>query len=1201
MDRIFDKKFNQYFRNKKFSEFLKLLINASESVLDIGCGIGDYLKYTNEKQRVVAVEPHAPYIEKAKEAVPWAKFINTDALSYFKNSEEEFDLILLIDVVEHLEENDSFELVKEAKKHCKKIIFSQIPIGKHERHEDIWGLGGEYWQTHRSTWNEEKLRSLGFSYYQIWNNWYDWKETKEKSNDTSVAFYWKAPPISVVIPSYNQSEWLPKTLNSLLAQTYPFWEAVVVDDGSTDETWEIIQKYSALDVRIKGYHKENGGISSALNYGINKSKGKYFCWLSSDDLYYPEKLELQIEAYGKLTEDYGIVFGQFDLIDADDNVTITKQSKPFFDGLEFPQQLKYDIIDGCTVMIPLKILKELNGFNPQFKHAQDTELWFRIAAKGYKFYYIPQKIVKRRVHEQQGFTDFQDDCRLDGYEIVNFYISRYSFIEFYKNVDWNDKDSFATFLSQFFDMISDPDCHINYDILREKFWNWFVKGLKQLPNNIAKQIVQIGVEFFNAKGHWMHKDYFDKFSQLLIYFKTNVNSKNPIKIENIFHDLNKFDRKDSDFAENLFAHAEKFYSASEFEEAISLYKYLADYDNKFTERAFEKFKELCFTFGKYELFVKSFRRKKRITEFDDKTKLLYIWAKIQIRESSDINDIIETIEDEKLKSIAKSYYTKEYDNTEKDNILIWNFEAIFDRIEHYLKIRCDKCDYQNNVALTFDLVEEPTTRNYICFNCFSPYQISDSLMKEYFLSRMSKEDKSLNVSETPSITYIMRYTDRIGGGVNIAFEQIKKLYALGCKIKIYSTSDYPSWTQLPGEFTKVKDHYLIEKIDTDIAIVFSIYDVPKIIDKIHPSRIYHFSQGYEGYHLGNDFETIRMDKYFYYQLHALPVNNIVVSEHLKNLFKEKFHREAYLIPNYINSNIFHPDPDIEKEPYSILFIGNPYFTLKGFGFLVNSIAELAERKNIKQQIQLYVVWGGDEIIPNENQYETTQLKVHFIKKLLQQQVAELMNRNSLFVSCSMYEGFGLPILEAMACGTPVISTRNLGSESFCIDGENCFLVDYNDSQTLGERIFEILFGQTELIEILKNGIITANKFSKKKSDTAFIEVFETIFQKSFPEELKSRFLDYEEVELEQNLLLLDKKLNNFRNKKTANETIQIGNEKEVLTGILSLVEKEDITSAIELIDQAIQSYEKANWETPLEDLVSLRKSLFNTTKEKEKS
>lgn len=97
--------------------------------------------------------------------------------------------------------------------------------------------------------------------------------------------------ISIIIPLYNVEKYLPKCLDSILAQTYPDFEVLLVNDGSPDHSGQIGEEYAVRDARIQLFHKENGGVSSARNYGIRKAQGDYIAFCDSDDWVDPDWLE----------------------------------------------------------------------------------------------------------------------------------------------------------------------------------------------------------------------------------------------------------------------------------------------------------------------------------------------------------------------------------------------------------------------------------------------------------------------------------------------------------------------------------------------------------------------------------------------------------------------------------------------------------------------------------------------------------------------------------------------------------------------------------------------------------------------------------------------------------------------------------------------------------------------------------------------
>lgn len=108
--------------------------------------------------------------------------------------------------------------------------------------------------------------------------------------------------ISVVIPCYNHGHYLPYALESILAQTYPYWEAIIVDDGSTDNTREVAQRYIQQDIRIRYVYQMNRGLSGARNTGITEARGEFLAFLDADDEWEPEFLQTCVTALEKRPE-----------------------------------------------------------------------------------------------------------------------------------------------------------------------------------------------------------------------------------------------------------------------------------------------------------------------------------------------------------------------------------------------------------------------------------------------------------------------------------------------------------------------------------------------------------------------------------------------------------------------------------------------------------------------------------------------------------------------------------------------------------------------------------------------------------------------------------------------------------------------------------------------------------------------------------
>ena len=209
----------------------------------------------------------------------------------------------------------------------------------------------------------------------------------------------KNPKVSIIIPVYNGSNYLKEAIDSALNQTYENVEVTVVNDGSNDngKTEALAKSYGD---RIKYYYKENGGVASALNYGIKTMSGDYFSWLSHDDVYFPEKIQTQIDTI-KFYSYPVILYSDFEFIDENSNFLRIKKSKSFTKNKFRISLITSHKIHGCTLLIPKECFEKYGYFNEKLMTVQDYELWFRFA-KQYKFIHIPRVLIKSRLHKSQG-------------------------------------------------------------------------------------------------------------------------------------------------------------------------------------------------------------------------------------------------------------------------------------------------------------------------------------------------------------------------------------------------------------------------------------------------------------------------------------------------------------------------------------------------------------------------------------------------------------------------------------------------------------------------------------------------------------------------------------------------------------------------------------------------------------------------------
>ena len=205
------------------------------------------------------------------------------------------------------------------------------------------------------------------------------------------------PKVSIVIPVYNGSNYMRKAIDSALNQTYQNKEIVVINDGSADSTEEIALSYGQ---KIRYYKKENGGQSSALNFGIDKMEGDYFSWLSHDDVYNPDKLEVQIQTLSQLEDKNVILYSDYEDIDENDRLLNSAKIPPIPPSEFLFNLLTKAPISGCSTLVPKSCFEAVGLFNDQLPTTSDYDMWFRLGKK-FAFHHIPQALIKNRVHGNQ--------------------------------------------------------------------------------------------------------------------------------------------------------------------------------------------------------------------------------------------------------------------------------------------------------------------------------------------------------------------------------------------------------------------------------------------------------------------------------------------------------------------------------------------------------------------------------------------------------------------------------------------------------------------------------------------------------------------------------------------------------------------------------------------------------------------------------
>ena len=187
------------------------------------------------------------------------------------------------------------------------------------------------------------------------------------------------PLVTIIIPTYNAEQHIAETIKSVQNQTFDKWELIVIDDCSNDATCSIVKRIMADDTRISLIKNDtNIGVAETRNRGLDICKGKYIAFLDADDIWYPDKLEQQIELAEKESAD--IVYSSYDIIDA--NGSKVKSSYIVPEAVSYEELLKENVI-GCSSVVISREIAEKYRFNNEFYH-EDYVLWLHILADGGK-------------------------------------------------------------------------------------------------------------------------------------------------------------------------------------------------------------------------------------------------------------------------------------------------------------------------------------------------------------------------------------------------------------------------------------------------------------------------------------------------------------------------------------------------------------------------------------------------------------------------------------------------------------------------------------------------------------------------------------------------------------------------------------------------------------------------------------------------
>lgn len=230
------------------------------------------------------------------------------------------------------------------------------------------------------------------------------------------------PPVSIILPVYNGEEFIEDAIESVLGQTYENWELIIINDGSTDNSEQIIKNFLSNN-RLKYFENHgNKGISSTRNRGLKKSTGEYIAFLDQDDLWEKNKLEVSISHFNNKRDKLGLVYSEANILNCTEQSEIIRVSSGAPNGLprkRFIEKLflKNFIKSMSQVVISKKTFQEVGLFDERLSVADDWDLYLRLAGK-FSFQKIPKVLTTIRRHGENTSDEKTLEMKRESLEII---------------------------------------------------------------------------------------------------------------------------------------------------------------------------------------------------------------------------------------------------------------------------------------------------------------------------------------------------------------------------------------------------------------------------------------------------------------------------------------------------------------------------------------------------------------------------------------------------------------------------------------------------------------------------------------------------------------------------------------------------------------------------------------------------------------
>jgi glycosyltransferase involved in cell wall biosynthesis len=298
-----------------------------------------------------------------------------------------------------------------------------------------------------------------------------------------------APWVSIVTPSFNQGRFLRRTIESVLAQSYPHIEYLVFDGGSTDESAAILHSYGE---RFFWVSRPDGGQADAINQGLRRARGSILAYLNSDDVLAPRAVETVVQ-YLEANTDWDLVYGRACYLDAED------RPAGWYDTRAFTLAR---LIEGCIICQPAafwrrSVVDRIGPFDAGLRCAMDYDYWLRLALAGGKLVHVPEVLAGSRLHADAKTLAQRDRCLSEAIEVCSRHLGGDT-PETHFHALWRHRASLASGLTSRL-LALNP---VLPDLIAHWHWLWRTE-LRRSPASLARKLIERSVGKLKREFGWI--------------------------------------------------------------------------------------------------------------------------------------------------------------------------------------------------------------------------------------------------------------------------------------------------------------------------------------------------------------------------------------------------------------------------------------------------------------------------------------------------------------------------------------------------------------------------------------------------------------------------------------------------------------------------------------------------------------------------